>query len=481
MNLPGKIVVSNLASVAGMLGGLAKNKILALLLSLDLFGIFAIGQQSVSLIVSILSFGLPTAAASLLASVAGAERDALRRTFSKILVTVAAVGAGVAVLTGLAVAVDLQSLAVAVTASAVYAGPVGVMLLAAPLMIVHLTLASALEGLGRVRQAAWLKVIPLAVAVPALALLATRFSLPGAAAAFLLGEGAALIVALWMVRDLVRLDRSAFSPGDVLRPLLRVALYSLGVAAATFAVDFVVKRYVLHLLGESANGIVQSVGKLTDLYPSVSLAWLTVHLFPVLGALGGDRRPAGPAIERTLHIAVSLVFPLILMLFLFRGPVLAAVYSGEFTVGRTYFGAWLAAGIPLIYSWVLGVATLPVGLTREWFFGALVYGAAYGILAWLGLNATGSILVLAAAAGTARILHIAYMALAWRRAGVPFSPSLGRVTLLYAGVTVSLALALSSEWWLVAAAGFFTAAARSSGLLTEARERLRASRRKVRL
>jgi len=445
MRMFGKIVYSVGATSVTVVSGLLRNKILAVFLSLNLFGILSIGQQSVSLLFTIFAFGLPLGITTLSSQLLTRPREEQIEVVSRLTV-LALLLAGIVVLVLLSASVISPTfLSRAVTGNEEYAFPLVILLLSTPFMLVEYSLYAVMEGMGMAKEIILFKVIPSILVLPVLYILSTRYQLVGGAAGLLFNEMLLAGLGLYLLRRLLKFDLAALNVRPIIAKVFKVASLSFLVGAGWFAADFLVKRYMLETLGQVSNGIVQSVAKIADLYPSVALSWLSMHLFPAIAISLDNRAITTGAIHRTVRIAVVLIAPVILVLFAFRSQVLELVYKKEFTLAVDYFGAMLSVGILKVFSWVIGLALLPMGLKKEWFYSAVVLIVGYVLGVIVGLSGEVGIYAIPLGLGLGLSLQTAYTLKVYGVKGYVFERGFRADLIMCSLMTVLLA---SSVFWL---------------------------------
>lgn len=433
-----KILLSVIASVINVSGGLIRNKIFAAYLSVNLFGILSIGQQSVSLLFTLFVFGLPLGITTYAANLLNRPHEEQVRAISRILV----LALGLALLFGgllaLILTTDPYFVSRAVSNSDQYALVVAIILISAPLMLIETCLFSVFEGMGNLRAIVIFRIIPAVVTLPIIYFLVSSHHLLGAAIGLVVHEFILVITSIFLLRRMIAFSSDALRVGPVFRKVFKVALLSFLVGAVWFVVDFAVKRWMLSAFGEVDNGIVQSVAKISEMYPTIALSWLTMHLFPVMATMMNDRAAVVGALERTVLVAVAMVVPIILLLFVFRELVLEILYKKEFILAVGYFGAMLVPGISKVYSWVLGAALLPLGWKKEWFRSSLFLIALYALIVVAAVAMGAGIYAIPIALGLGQILQGVFIIMRLQSLGYQFNKLFWVQTTYYVVLTMLL-------------------------------------------
>ena len=451
MRLAQKIFISSFATSINILSGFLRNKIIAVYLSVSLFGILSISQQSVSLVFTVFVLGLPTGIAAFGAKLSTLPEEEQKRLISKLLVLLFTLSSAVLTLLLIVYSFYAKVFSYAISGSEEYVLPIFIVLAAAPFMIIQNSLNSLMEGMGLVKQLSYFKIIPSLIIVPTLFFAVVQYQLIGAALGTLLSEVLFAVFALGVMRKYIALSQKSFHFGEVVGEVFKVAIASAVVGAVWMLTDFILKRYLLESFGKIENGIVQSIAKVTDLYPTIVLAWLNLHLFPVLASSNQDKKKIIVHLERTVLIAATLIIPIVLGLFASRVLVLNILYQKDFIIAEDYFGSMLVSGIPKVITWVVGVALLPLGLKKEWFVTSIIYIAAYIMISFVGLSVGLGIYVIPLS--TTLALFIQFIAIIYllNKNDYKFSSNFLHQGLLYTSITLFIFAAKFQIFFLILA------------------------------
>ncbi|MBI5471067.1 MAG: polysaccharide biosynthesis C-terminal domain-containing protein [Ignavibacteriae bacterium] len=467
-----KITYNAAATSVSVASGLLRNKIFALFLSLNLFGVLSIGQQSVSLAMTLFAFGLPLGITTLVSQYLSRPATEQAEMVTRLLLLAASVAGVLALIVVGVFALSPESLSLAVTGSNAFEIPMAILLLSAPLMLFETCLFAVMEGMGKVNEIVLFRIIPSLISLPILYFLAAEFHLVGAASGLFINEAILVGLGLFLLRKHLTFTSSALKLGPAIVQVYKVAVLSFGVGAFWFISDFIVKRYVLTALGEVENGIVQSVAKIADLYPTIALAWLSMHLFPVLSQRIDDKAAVASALQRTVLVAVVIIIPIIVILFTFRAEVLLIVYKKEFQIAVQYFGAMLAVGIVKVFSWVIGLALLPLGMKKQWFYSAVLMTILYSVGVWLGMLAGLSIYAIPVSLGISLGIQAAYVLVVYRWRKIVFDASFLLQTILFGVMSALLVVAVFIPASLIAVVLLFAWLVYRYDLLNEIREKI---------
>lgn len=264
-----------------------------------------------------------------------------------------------------------------------------------------------------------------------------------------------MLMGLFLLRGWIRLNHESLRIHLVIPPVFKIAFLSIVVSIGGLGVDFMVKRYILGIFGEFENGIIQSVSKITDLYPTIALSWLTVHLFPEIVKNHLNKSLICRTVERTILIAVTLAVPIIIVLFALRGTVLEILYRHDFIVATDFFGAMLAVGVPKVVSGVVSLSLLPLGLKREWFYSSMLFIAGYAFGVWLGVKEGFGIFSIPVAYGISMIIQILYVLFVYRFNQIIFVKEFYKQLGLISLISLAFILASYHKMFLWLACVFF--------------------------
>jgi O-antigen/teichoic acid export membrane protein len=442
MNLSKKILYSGTATVVNTVGGIVRNKIYAVYLSLSFFGVLSLGQQFISVVTTLFSFGLPLGVTTLSASYLTREKEEQSLGVSRLVVLSVVAAVGLEILLLIVLMFFKQNLSMLLFGSDKYEVPMMILLHAVPCMIVSASLYGVMEGMGKLRAIVIFKTLPIICSLPIIYFLSSNYLFLGASVSVLVGEGFVALVALYLLREHIVLSREVFWLGETVKELFKVAVLSFIVGSITLLSDFVVKRFVLSVGGETANGIVQSVAKVTDLYPMIVLSWLAMHLFPSLAHEKENRQATANVIQRTAFIAGALIIPIVFILFLFREQILELIYQKEFVLASQYFGLMLSTGVLKVFSWVIGVALLAAGFRRLWFYSSLLYAAIFFAVSSIGLSTPLSFYALPLGVGTGLMIQIGYVLYEYRRHSIYFPKNFFIQLLIYTVISILFCLAI---------------------------------------
>lgn len=440
MRLFTKILYSTSGTTINVLSGFVRNKIYAVYLSVSLFGILSITQQGLGIIFTLFAFGLPVGISTYASRISTFQLNDQQIALTKILVLVLyQIGFVICVLLLLLLFIP-QEVSNALTGNPELVIPVFLVLFASPFMILQNSLSSIMEGMGLVKKITTFKIYPSLIVLPIIFILVSRYQLMGAALSTMLVEMLFSIFAIAALNKYFKFSPDSFRVFHTIKEIVQVALASASVGFVWLSTDFIVKRYLLETIGLIENGIIQSTAKIIDLYPVIALSWLNIHLFPTLAASIENKKMSIAHIERTVLIAAAIIIPIVMVLVLARIPVLELIYQKDFIIAEDYFAAMLASGILKVASWVVGVAFLPLGLKREWFYSSMFYIVVYVAFIIIGLVFEFNIYVIPFATFGGLFAQLLIITFLYKKKQYRFTPNFFVQCSLYVMITIFIYL-----------------------------------------
>jgi PST family polysaccharide transporter len=282
----------------------------------------------------------------------------------------------------------------------VVAGPLSVLLLgqpdlafavllicaAIPVAVVAASYTQLLQSLLRVGTIARADVVTTFISLPLTVALVIWFGLAGGVVA--VGAGFAVrFVALRLLSPgvLPRGDwrRSLRVPAGALRPILVIGSGGAILGIATTLGALLVRTEIVRTLGLETNGLYQPVAALSDTYLDVIIGATSVYLFPRLTELlaRGDRASSQRELGHGLRLSLAVSVPLILVAVGLSDLMVRLLYSAEFGAAAWPLSIQMAGTILKLVSVSVGVALLPLALTRTW----VLIGVLVVVLRYVGV------------------------------------------------------------------------------------------------
>jgi polysaccharide transporter, PST family len=207
-------------------------------------------------------------------------------------------------------------------------------------------------------------------------------------AAIGLAIGNASLAALYLIRTRSLLQRSraplrlARRGAGSTQPLLRIGAASLAITVAYGAADLAVRTTLIHTHGSRAAGYwfalltisIQFIGALAG----------AMSYFTAPRAARSRRDDDGAETQRllddSLRFAIAVIMPILILLVAVRNQIVGILFSSAFDPIAKWLPTQLSAEAIRTVGWVLGVALVPLGLTRVWLFTAVGASVVFAVI-----------------------------------------------------------------------------------------------------
>lgn len=167
---------------------------------------------------------------------------------------------------------------------------------------------------------------------------------------------------------------------------------SLGVTVAAVigsAGQLLVRSLIDHQAGLSAVGLFQAAWTISYMNLSIVLTAMAMDYFPRLSAQSEDSQAMSALFNQQLHVAVILAGPMLAFV-LAAAPILTTVlYSSSFAASAPVLQWQLAGDVWKLVAWALGFVLLARRATIAYIVAELVFDAVMLALLWLFLPRVG--------------------------------------------------------------------------------------------
>jgi PST family polysaccharide transporter len=254
--------------------------------------------------------------------------------------------------------------------------------------ILHASLLSVLNGLGKIKALTLLGISNNIVTLGATIGLLYLFGIKGVMLSPYVAAILSLCVSLLYLRTTDRETYQLLWGGNWNRKVFRTSANIM--AMATIAaiilpiVHIRIRKEILANLSAADAGLWQAVTRLSDYYLGFGSSVLAVYFLPKFASIK-SRELLRKEVVSAHRIVVPVVIFLSLLIWLCRDLILRIVFTPEFAAARNLFGYQLFGDVIKIASWILGYilwakALRNVFLVTEIFFG-IVYGTLSIVLA----------------------------------------------------------------------------------------------------
>jgi O-antigen/teichoic acid export membrane protein len=381
------------ATVINLIVGLARTKVIALILGPTGIGLIGMWNATLSMGASVAGLGVYSSGVRQVAATAHdapAAELSLRALWS-LSILLSALGSGMFWL-------FRDHIALLTLGDSMYSSQVGWLSVGIGLSILGGAQMAAVQGYRRMGDFARLQLLSTVVA-----------AFIGVAAVALFGEGAVLLVVLatpvtgclfgyYYARKLPVRPQFASAGLKGVVPVWRT-LTKIGIAITISAMlgsatQIVARTIIVRGLGLEAAGLFQAAWTVSAVNMGLLLAAMGADYYPRLSAVAGDQAAMNEQVNQQVHVALVLAGPVLLGVTSLAPIVLRLLYSEEFQ-GAAELLQWLTAADALrLTGWALGFVMLARQATVSYIMIEASFGIVFVPLMWalapiIGLEAAG--------------------------------------------------------------------------------------------
>ena len=382
------------SSAGNILIGLARVKVLAVLLGPVGVGIFGLYQSLMGTAGTVAAMGIGTAGTKLVAETI-AEDDAQSQTAARR--ALFWLGVVLACAGGLIVWALRGVLAAALFHDSQHTGAVGWLAVGVALWVLFEWQKALVQGMRRVGDLARLTVFSALVYTVAGSLIIWRFGEAGLTAYVVAGPLASCLLGSFYVSRLPRAPRYAFSWSTTTRlwrTLLTTGAAFMGALVANTLVQLWVRVAIQGHLGAEPLGHYQAAWTITTQYLDFILIAMAAEYFPRLSGVIGDKPAAARLVNEQTEIAVLISAPVIIAMLGLTPWIVTLLYSSAFAPADVVIRWQLIGDVFKVAGWPLGFVMISAGASRRYFLAqasslALMGGLITGLTPLLGLKMAG--------------------------------------------------------------------------------------------
>ena len=382
-----------MASATGLVIGLLRSKLVAVLLGPSGVGILAnLGIYNSFVSTAGTAFAGQGATRSIAAARAqgnSSRVDWLIR-YSFLIPTI------VGVLVLLVTVILAQHISELVIGDGQYAYLIAISAIAIPITLLAASYSGVLQGFLRIGSLAKASIATTIVSVVITVALIVPFGLTGAVVAVslvaLVQVGIFFVREPWVIRDRKWRRRLGFD-WPTLHPVLQLGFASVVLTIASTLVSLVIRSDIVRVLGIGPNGTYQPVSAISDTYLEMLISSTSFYLFPRLTELlsAGRRSEAADEVGHGLRVILAVTVPLLLMAIAFGEPIVTLLYSDKFRPAADPLAIQMTGNVLKVIIWSASAALLPLGYYRTWLVLGLVnlgikVGGVHLLLPTMGLN-----------------------------------------------------------------------------------------------
>lgn len=253
-----------------------------------------------------------------------------------------------------------------------------------------------LNGLRRLGDLARINVVGALVGLPVACLAVWLWDKNGVVVAVVSGAFTTLGASWWFCRKLPSTPVSA-SWKELLPHLNQ--LFSLGSVfmlstLMTVSVQFFVRVILTRTMGIEATGHFQAAWSISMLYLGFVLGAMGTDFYPRLTGVAQDHRATNAMVNEQTEVALLLTGPVILAMLTFSPQIISLLYSSDFKETTSILRWQILGDLFKVASWPMGFILLAQGCSRMFFLAELSWNVTYlglvsfGLRFW-GLESTG--------------------------------------------------------------------------------------------
>lgn len=378
------------SSVVAIIAGIAKNKVIALILGPTGIGLFGLFMAVLTTAGTLAGMGLSNSGIRQIAA-ANSDKDAGKLALTRKALWTASL------LLGFLGAFALFFLREPVARLAIgkegYGLTVAWLGLGVWATIISGSQTALLNGLRRLGDLARINVMGSLVGLPVACLAVWFWNEDGVVVALVSGTLTTLVASWWFARKIeVPVVYIKIYWKDLLAPMRM--LFSLGTvfmlsSLMTVSVQFLVRVILTRDMGMEATGHFQAAWSISMLYLGFVLSAMGTDYYPRLSGVSQDHQATNVMVNEQTEVALLLTGPIILGMLTLTPQVVNLLYSSAFTESISVLRWQILGDLFKVASWPMGFILLAQGRSRLFFVAEFTWNATYLGLIYFGLHYWG--------------------------------------------------------------------------------------------
>lgn len=377
--------------VVNVLLGIARTKLVALLLGKVGVGMIGICQNIIDLIRSVSGLGIETGG---IRDIASSSNDAEERVYK---ISVFKWWVALTSILGLVICLIFSyPISVWMFGDGSYTLPVAFLSLAVFFTTLSFGQTIVLQGMRMVGAMAKASLIGNVISTIVSIGFYYFFGMKGIVPSFIIGSIILLLCANIYYRKL-HIPKIRISNREALRKgfsNFQLGLFIVTASIINYASMLIIRSFLNNEMDLGSVGIFQAAWIITNNYLMLILKSMGTDYFPRLCSIGDSRAQMCKLVNEQTYIVLVVAIPVVVIMLLFSKVVLSLLYSGEFTSGELLLQWQIVGSFLKVLSWPLAFIMLAKGrgkyyLFSEVLFFAVYLGASFVLFPSFGLLAAG--------------------------------------------------------------------------------------------
>lgn len=167
------------------------------------------------------------------------------------------------------------------------------------------------------------------------------------------------------------------------KSMLRIGAYIVIAAIQTQITIFLVKVYIINQSGLDALGLVQATRTISSVYLTLILGAMAADFYPRLSGIINNNIKVRRLVNEQIHVLILISTPVILLLLVLSKFILVLFYTSSFESAVTLLNWRILALFFKIVSWALGIVLLAKGKGFIFLLTDTTYSIIYIIFCYL--------------------------------------------------------------------------------------------------